>query len=374
MASLVLPVSSLAIVPYGVIQGRLELDRVTKAEMSAGVIALIVVFLLAWNGAGVWSLIGGSLAAAVARASVIYLYSPWWPGLKVGSKRMRRILTFSIGTFGSRTLWAIYDQSDNFILGKVAGEATLGFYRVARDLASIPVTRISTIVNQLSVPLMANLKDNPPAMRSMLLRGVRLTASVSVPICVGIALVSDDLVYIVLGEKWMSIVPVLRILSGMALIKSIDVLIAPVLRARYRTTFLAMYNLVLLIVMPIAFVIGAYFASASGVAYAWLLAYPLVMSRMASEALREIGLPWSVVLSQLRSPILASSFMALTVFAIHAILTGSSWSAVLTRLLLSSGLGAAIYSGVLWILGGPIRNEIVEILSWVFRPKRGKVR
>jgi len=370
VASLVLPISALAIVPYGVLQRRLELDRVTKAEMSGGLISLIVVFALAWNGAGVWALIAGSLANAVARAGVIYQFCPWWPGLEIGSARMRKILGFSFGTFGSRILWTLYDQSDNFVVGKVTGEAALGFYRLARDLATIPVTRISTVVNQLSVPLMATLQDNPPAMRSMLLRGVRLTASISVPICVGIAVVAHDLVYITLSEKWIALVPILRILCGMALIKSIDVLIAPVLRARYRTTYLAMYNLALLVVMPIAFLIGARLEGAIGVACAWLLVYPLVMSRMANEALREIGLTWSAVLRQLRDPFVASSVMALAVLGLQNLVTGDDWPTVLTRLLLSSGIGAAIYAALLWIWGGPLKDEMLEVFSWVFRPRR----
>src|SRR6185437_8312526 len=140
-----------------------------------GLTALVVVFTLAWHGAGVWALVAGSLARTIVWTSVLHYFSPWSPGLKAGSARTRRILAFSFGTFGSRAVWSVYDQSDNFVLGKVAGAFSLGFYTMARDLASIPVTRISTVVNQLSVPLMANLQDAPIAMRTMLMRGLRLT-------------------------------------------------------------------------------------------------------------------------------------------------------------------------------------------------------
>ncbi len=374
VASLVLPIGVLAIIPFGLVQKRLELDRAAKAEISAGLIALVAVVSLAWHGAGVWALIGGSLARTAVWAGVLYCYSPWRPGLRIRSTRLRQILKFSFGTFGSRALWSIYDQSDNFVLGKVTGEFALGFYTMARDLANIPVTRISTVVNQLSVPIMANLQKDPAAMRAMLLRALRLTASVSVPVCVGIALVARDLVYIALSEKWMLIVPILRVLSGMALIKSIDVLIAPVLRARYRTTFLAMYNLGLLIVMPIAFLIGAHLGGGVGVAWAWLVAYPLVMSRMATEALHEIGLPWREIFRQLRGPMIAAALMTLAVLGLQSLITGERWGIALTRLLLASGVGATVYAGSLWILGGPLRDEMLEILTWVFKPNRSKAR
>jgi PST family polysaccharide transporter len=290
----------------------------------------------------------------------------------MGSARLKRILDFSFGTLASRALWAIYDQSDNFILGKVGGAVALGFYTMARDLASIPVTRISTVVNMLSVPLMANLQDDPAGMRNVLVRGIRLTASVSVPICVGIAVVAEDLVRVALSEKWMPIVTILRILCGIALVKSIDVLIAPVLRARYRTTFLTAYNLALLVVMPIAFIAGAYLAGGVGVAYAWLAAYPLVMARMAAEALREIDLPWRSVLRQLQDPLWAAALMTLAALGMQALVPGAGFGASLARLLLASTVGAAVYATALWIRGGPLRDEMLEVLSWIFKPRRSR--
>ncbi len=62
VASLVLPIGALAIVPDGLLQKRLQLDRITKAEIAGGLVSLAVVFWMAWIGTGVWALIGGSLA------------------------------------------------------------------------------------------------------------------------------------------------------------------------------------------------------------------------------------------------------------------------------------------------------------------------
>jgi O-antigen/teichoic acid export membrane protein len=356
------------------IQRRLELQHVTKADMSAGLVALAVVFLLAWRGAGVWSLVASSLARTAVRAALLYYYSPWLPGLRAGSARTRNILSFSVGTFSSRAVWSIYDQSDNFILGKVAGEYALGFYTMARDIASIPVTRISSAVNQLSVPLMATLQQAPAAMRNMLLRGLRLTASVSIPACVGIALVADDLVQVALSDKWRSIVPILRVLCGIALIKSLDVLIAPVLRARYRTTYLATYNVVLLVIMPLSFLVGARLAGSIGVAWAWLVAYPIVMSRMATTAFREIDLSWRVALAQLRTPALAALLMTPVVLAVRALIVGDEWRIAFARLLASSCIGAVAYIASIWFMGGPLKGEMLEIASWLFRPAQRDVK
>src|SRR5439155_13837939 len=98
----------------------------------------------------------------------------------------------------------------------------------------LPVVKISVVVNQLALPVMAGLQEDRSAMRASFLRALRLVASLTVPLCDGMALVADDLVWIALGAKWQPMVPLLRVLSLFGLIHSLDSLLPPILFARYR--------------------------------------------------------------------------------------------------------------------------------------------
>jgi PST family polysaccharide transporter len=201
---------------------------------------------------------------------------------------------------------------------------------------------------------------------------MRLTACVSVPICVGLALVADDFVFIALSSKWTAIVPILQILCATSLVKSIDVLIVPVLRARYRTNFLTVYNLVLIVLMPIAFIGGAMLAGGVGVALAWLIPYPIVMARMALEAFREIDLSWKFALAQLRIPVLAAAVMMLVVIGLRLAIVGEDWPVTLLRLTLSCVVGALVYVGILWKWGGSLRDEVREVISWLLKLRHAR--
>jgi O-antigen/teichoic acid export membrane protein len=373
VVALVLPLSALAIIPDALLQKNLHLDRVTKADMASSFLALGAVFSMAWKGEGVWALVAGTITRVVFRDIILYGYLPWWPGLRIGSVRLRHIMNFSFATLGSRTLWAVYDQSDNFVLGKVTGEVALGFYTMARDLASIPVVRISSVVNQLSVPLMAQMQNDAATMRNILLRGVRLTISVSAPVCVGLALVANDFVRIALSDKWMPIVPILQILSAFCLIRSVDVLIAPVLRARYRTNFLLIYNLALLALMPLSFLVGAWLAAGVGVAIAWLVVYPVIMARMTIEALHEVDLPIRTFLAQLVGPLFSVTVMAVVVLGIMELLPGDGRGTMVARLVLETCGGAVAYATTLWFCGGPLKAELREVITWVIKPRRGVI-
>lgn len=371
VTGLVLLIQALCSVHDALLRKRLRFDCLAKADMAAAAIGIPVVFVMAYKGLGVWALVAGMVCKGLVGMLMVFWYERWLPGLAFKLDRFREILNFSLASFGSRALWAAYDQSDALVLGKISGEVNLGYYTMARDLASLPVVRISSVVNQLAVPVMAELQADREAMRKTLLRGIRMVWSVSVPLCIGTILVAEDAVRLLLTEKWIPIVPVLQILCISALIKSVDILVPPVLRARYRAGFLVGYNTLLLIVMPVAFLVGALWAGSVGVAAAWAVVYPIAMLWMVREAIREINLGWSTLLRQMIMPLVAATGMSVAVVGVQHAFAGQIGSIVLIRLIASVAGGAIAYGIILWFWGGQITAELRELVQWVFRPRSG---
>ena len=361
---------SVGVVPDSLLRKRLLLDKVSQAEIAGKVITVPVVITLAWGGAGVWALVAGIVVMPLVKSLVTYWFVRWKPGLQIGGQRLRKVISYSLTTLGNRLCWEAYSRADIFVLAKVSGDVALGSYSIAKEGATFPVTNITAVVNKLAFPVMAGLQDNPDAIRQALLRAIRLVTCATFPLCIGIMILGEDLVRIVLTDKWIAAVPVLQVLSLYALIRSVVVLFSPVLKARYRHRFLLGYALVLLGIMPPAFLVGAWWSGAVGVAVAWVAAYPVVMVWMAREAFREINLSWSTFGKQLHSPMLATLAMTVSMLAVQWVV--SSWGADLAiwRLLLSSLVGALVYAGSLIGLGGPILSEIKEVAGWLIRRRR----
>lgn len=64
----------------------------------------------------------------------------------------------------------------------------------------------------------------------------------------------------------------------------------------------------------------------------------------------------------------------MAVAVVGTMLAGYAWRVSLMRLLLASGIGAVVYVGSLWFLGGPLKEEFRQILSWTVKPHRGAAR
>lgn len=359
------------LVPGSLLQKRLELDKIARADIISAIVVIPIMLTLAWNGAGVWALVVGALGQAVVSSAVILWFMPWVPGFHIGGQRIREIIQYSASTLGARIGWAAYSQMDTFILGKLAGDHVLGFYAMAKQLAILPVTKISVVVNQLASPVMALLQTDRGRLRDSFLRVLRLVGCVTVPLSAGMAFIAEDFVQVVLGEHWLPIVPVFQLLCIYALTHSFEVLLPPVLLARYHAAFLFRWTLVLLLLMPIPFWAGSRWLGALGPALVWVIVYPIPMWWMVRKAFREMELEYAEAWRQIRPVTGAAAAMVIAMLVV--ILTLPSFTAMdrLVRLAAASVLGALVYGIGVFKRGGLVSAEMLELAGWLFR--RGRV-
>ena len=359
------------LVPDAMLRKRLELDKIAQAEIISAMVGIAVMLMLAWNGAGVWALVFGGVAQAVVGTFALIAIYPWWPRLQFTGRRIPAMLRFSVSAIGANLGWSVYSQLDSLIVGKLTNEQTLGIYAMAKQLAIMPVTKISAVVNQLAAPVMARLQQDRERLRASFLRLVRLVTCVTVPLCVGLGLVAEDLIPVALGDKWAAAVPLFQVFCIYALTHSVEVLLPPVLFARYRSGFMLKWTMALLVAMPGPFVVGARLDGAMGVALALVLIYPLAMVWMAREALKELHLGSRELLRHLSPVAIPSVLMAVAVASVQWGLPGNGFVPHLGRLMAAASVGIIVYVGAVLIMRRSLADEVWEVAGWVLRPKGG---
>ncbi|HEX4615735.1 MAG TPA: lipopolysaccharide biosynthesis protein [Stellaceae bacterium] len=369
--SLVLPLTACRVVSDSLLRQRLALDRVSQAEVISTMVSLPLTLGCALAGLGVWTLVIGSLVTPTVRSAATFAFAPWCPGLRIGGARVKEVVHFSLATLGVKMMWALREWGNTLVIGKVTGQVdTVGLYTMAEEIALLPATKISTVVNMLSSPVMAELQGDIDAMRTAFYRAVRLTAAIALPVSAGMALVAEDMVAVLLGPKWLSIVPILRLLCLYAGVRGIDILLPPVLFARRRERFLFWYCLMLLILAPAAGVIGAVWNGAQGTVMLATPVYCAVMAVMAREALTEMEAEFSELWACLWPIIAATALMAVTVLLLQQFALAERPDPPLVRLLFLSASGAIVYGATLFAIGSPVISEGAEVLGWILRRRR----
>ncbi|MBW1936731.1 MAG: lipopolysaccharide biosynthesis protein [Deltaproteobacteria bacterium] len=178
-----------------------------------------------------WALVFGLLAGNFVRMAVSYFIHPYRPRVWLDGPKVKELYTFGKWILGSSVIVFLATQGDDIFLGKVLGATVLGLYQMAFRFSNLVATEITHVTSQVTFPAYSKLQDNVPKLREGFLRTIEAVTSVALPITAGILILAPDFVQLFLGEKWLPMVPALRILSISGLIRSVTATGGPLFQA-----------------------------------------------------------------------------------------------------------------------------------------------
>lgn len=342
-------------VPQGLLMKELRFKELAVIETVAGVAAGVTAVLLAFAGAGVWSLVANILLGAglqtwwTCRLRPLSYTRRWKPEV------VRRALDFGLPLTGSRVLWQVYLNSDALVIGKMLGQAPLGYYSYALRLARFLSERVFGIVNRVSFPSFASMKDDRPRLVHHWYLLTEALGLIQFPAMVALAMNAEDFVLVVLGEKWLPAALPLRLLCAAEAIRSVQVIMPPLLSAVGRTDLVLRYNVGNAIALPIAFAAGCHFGGLVGVGVSWITVYPLLVIYLLKYTVTISGGSYSGYLRSLRAPVLVSAACTAAMLPFDWLLE-AGWA----RLLVRSAVGGACYLACLGSFPG-LRGKVIEI-------------
>ena len=86
-------------------------------------------------------------------------------------------------------------------------------YSMAYNLANLPATHISRLVNQITFPSFARVQHDHANLRDALHKTIRHVTMLTVPLAFGTLAVAHDLILTVYGEKWRAAIPIVQVLA-----------------------------------------------------------------------------------------------------------------------------------------------------------------
>ena len=173
---------------------KLDFRRVSLIGLAGSVLGSLTSVVLAIEGYGVWALVVSNLVSTAVTMVAVNVVAPFlrWPEFSL--QGTRRLIVVGAQVTGARSLYFIYSQADVFIGGRIFGKDLLGFYSIALHLASLPVQKISSIVNQIAFPAFAEAQHDASAVTWHMLKGIRLLSFLSFPVLWGISSIAPEIV------------------------------------------------------------------------------------------------------------------------------------------------------------------------------------
>jgi PST family polysaccharide transporter len=364
-ASVMFVIASFRNVPNALLQRELRFKRLAFNEsLRAGVMA-VSVFGLALLGFGVWSLVLGNILATLVGTLDLLGAQPHRLEFPHAGT-IRAATTFGRDVVITRFSWYAMFNADFLVAGRTLGKAALGIYSFAWTLASLPVEKISLLVTRVSMPHFSAVQHQP----TELVRYLRLMtgglAFITFPAAIGIGILAEDLVRIALGDQWLGVVLPLQILAVVAPLRAVGTLFPQLIPVLNQTRFGVIHGISALAFLVVAFWVGSHWGT-TGIATAWVVAYPLMIAPIALRVCQGIGLRFRDYLRWLAPPATGSVIMGGAVLAARAVLLGGL--PLVPRVIAEVAMGLAVYGLSAWILD---RDRILGALAIVRRQRAGQ--
>ena len=346
-------------------QSQLERDfdfgRRSIVELVTIVAGSLTAWTLARAGFGVWTLIWGSLTTTAVRTVGLNLAQRSWCWPRFSIEGIKGDLLFGRSVTVDRALRFTLADSDRFIGGKLFGNVLLGYYAVANDLASLPINKLTGLINSIALPAFAKAQLTPAGARSYLLTVTRLMSLLAFPFFLGISSIAPELTVLLLGPKWQAAAIPLQLLSLVMPLRMLMNAFQPFLWGVGRPDTSASTFLIGALTMPVAFVVGAQWGPV-GLSVAWALVYPLVFLASIAYAQSLTGVLVTDILGTMGRPILASLFMYAVVFTAknYAVFGHSGAVLHLTELVL---LGVVTYTGAMLVLDREVCRDAGDVFG-----------
>jgi lipopolysaccharide exporter len=328
---------------------QLRFKREAAFQVSVQIIGVVVTIALALYMRNYQALVLSLLIKEVTQTVLSYVFAPYAPRLTL--KAWRDLLSFSQWSLILNVVVSIYARLANLIVGRVADADAVGRLSITVELALTPTSEIASPIMRTFFPGFVKLRDDKERYRSAFLAAFAAMALIGSAMCVGLALVAAEFVAIVLGAKWLSVIPLVQVMAVAGLCRIVEMFFIE------QNFVFARIKAMTLLFAILAVILASLIAPAhlrfglEGVTMLILIFSIASATATGAIAARAADIPALLLLRCLVRPLLSAAAMSAGVLAFDAVVD----LPVLLMFLMKAGIGAALYvatAALLWHLDG----------------------
>ena len=355
------PITGAGIVQQSLLIRAMEFRKLAVVEVGSSALSAVVGVVLAWKGAGVWSLVASSLTLTSASTILSWLFSGWWPRMAPVWREIASIASFSLNLTGFVVVNYFARNAGHLIVGRVLGAAALGYYQMAYTTMLYPLQNVTGVLGRVLFSAFAQIQHDNERFRAGYLRSSAVIAAITFPMMLGIMVTASPLVSVILGAKWAPVAPLLLFLAPVGLFQSVASTVGQIFLAKGRTDW--MFRLVL-VFAPVQ--IAGYLAGSpwgiEGVAIGYAVANLVLAYPTFAVPFRLVGLRVSALLATLAPGAAIAFAMALVALGWRM---GVEFLGAQPRLVLSTTVlvGIVAYGVLLLRFRPPVLTDLAQLLA-----------
>ncbi len=197
--------------PAVLLRKELRFGSLALLNLGASLAMTITAPLLAYLGAGLWSLVVEQAVGPLVRWLGLWgILRPWRFTLGFERKWATLSLRFGGQVVFSNMLGILLDRFDDFWTGTTLGTIALGFYSRAYEVAQYPERVLATPIVVVFFSTYAALQEKKEELSKAFFRSCSFLVRIGFLLALLLAIIAPDLTLLLFGEAWLPIVPLFR--------------------------------------------------------------------------------------------------------------------------------------------------------------------
>ena len=323
--SLCVFLNTLAIIPDALLKKNLLFFKRSLITITVELLYIATALTFAYLDYGVWSLVYGTLARYISQGLLLWIASPGWEWILPkpwDSALMKNMLKFGIKFSSSGFLTFFNSNWHNIFVAKIFSPLALGFYKKGFDFANMTVSSFNMVVNSVLFPSYSKIQKDRGRLERAYLTSLQFVSLVTIPMALGIYAIAPDMVRILLGEKWLPMISILKIFAIMSLVRPLSGTTSPLFLSVGRPeNNIRVSILHASIMLPLAFFMMNKSIEQVGVAVTLAFSIGLIFNIYQAQKIIP-GTVWKI-LTTIFPSLVAGALMVVGIFFTRSLLLGN---------------------------------------------------
>jgi PST family polysaccharide transporter/teichuronic acid exporter len=267
----------------------LEFKALAIIDITSLLCSLIVAYVLAVRGAGIYSLIISALFTSLTAGIMLIItgYRKHPLVMYINLREGRSFYKIGFYQTGSQILDYIASQIDILLIGKLVSVSDLGVYNLVKQLVLKTALMINPVITGVAVPVLAKFQDDLKTLKEKYLQTHHAVSFVNFGVYGLLALVGPEILYFVYGPAYATSAGTLQLLCVWGAFTSIGSTVMTLVIIQGRTDLGLINTTLRVLVNPIFVLVGASYG---------------ILGIVVSQAIFSIlffGLNWLIVIKRI---------------------------------------------------------------------------
>ena len=206
-----IPLSAINSVQQAYVSRNMLFKRFFWSTLFGTVLSAIVGVYMAFNGYGVWALVGQYLTNNIVDTIILWFTVKWRPQLVFKVDRIKHLSKFGFHILFTSLFTTFYDNLRSLLVGRVYNTVDLAYYNRGIQYPNLIIVNVNTTIGSVLYPVFSKLQDDRKKLKNSLRKSISLSSYIIFPLMFGLFAIAPDIVKFMLTDKWLPSVPFLRI-------------------------------------------------------------------------------------------------------------------------------------------------------------------